>query len=148
MPARTGWVSLDKSCPVLCVTVSVSCVLYQGFLPFSLQRLCLFLCSLCLIFCCHSVLLWGVELLTLLCTHCLNGFSCPLGTSAVWADLWWLFKRDCSVLCLSLCVFWKSVNLWMVRSCYISSVGCIAFVLTFFFFTKKMKEILPVDVNC
>lgn len=141
MPARTGWVSLDKSCPVLCVTMSVSCVLYHGFLRFSLKRLCLFLCSLCLISCCHSVLLWGVELLTLLCTHCLNGFSCLLEHE--------LSELICDdflkgiILCYAcvLCVFWKSVSLWMVCSCYIPSIGCIAFVLcSLFFFSKKWSS--------
>jgi len=105
MLARTEWVSVVK----FALDTTLSCSLcYHVSLVFPLpwlsaflfKTLCLFLCFLCFISCCCSVLLQGVELLTPVCIHCLNGFSCPIGTSAVWADLWWLFWKGwfCAML--------------------------------------------------
>lgn len=63
----------------------------------------------------------------------------PAWTWAVWADLWWLFKRDYSVLCLCLVRVLKISKLvdgmlLLYSKCRLYSF---CFVLTFFFFFSK-----------
>lgn len=116
MPARTEWVSpvkfvsSDAVLPCsLCYRVSLVFPLLW-LSAFLFETLCLFPCFLCFISWCCSVLLQGVELLTRYILTVWMDSAAHLEhqlSERICNDF---SERDCSVQCLCLCTFWKSVN--------------------------------------
>lgn len=149
LSVKTEEVALVKSAALDTLLPCSLCVSLVCPLPwlsaFLFETLCLFLCFLCFISCCCSGLLHGVELRTLISAHCLNGFSCPLGTSAVWADLWWLFSKGlCCVVLVSMHILKNQYSEWYAVLYFKCQSFNFCFVFRFFFIINSWCKLLVI----